>query len=393
MKKMKVILAGIAMMSAVMLFPKQASAAGQVPVTTVQDITDVQTVSSTNIQVPTGEYSNVVKFTLTKPAYVYVSGYSTVMHQNFHNLGSIDEFAVYSDANCSNMVKSDKMDNMWANERKSKYMCLDAGNYWVYFAKARGGSNNADSYGTVRLSVAAQYLNVTGTKNGSWARAKKISTDKNVTGFLSSSTRTSWYKFTVANGTAAKLKLSLENPLGESLFPTDYTGVTLYRSNHKVIERLNIDETYYESAYSKNLELSSGIYYLAVTGDSAYTDSWSPTKLKKTSKNNMGMVNLRITTVKKVSLSKVTNVRGKKAQVSYKAVSGAKGYEVQYSTDKKFKKSVKTKKLNAKTTKVTLTKLTKGKRYYVRVRAYRYDTDGNKVTGVWSTAKNVKITK
>lgn len=54
-------------------------------------------------------------------------------------------------------------------------------------------------------------------------------------------------------------------------------------------------------------------------------------------------------------------MKGKKAQVTYNKVSNAKGYEIQYSTDKKFKKGVKVKKANAKTTKVTLTKLTKGK--------------------------------
>ena len=58
-----------------------------------------------------------------------------------------------------------------------------------------------------------------------------------------------------------------------------------------------------------------------------------------------------------------------------------------------FKKGVKVKKANAKTTKVTLKKLTKGKKYYVRVRAYRVDEDDNRVNGSWSEAKSVKITK
>ena len=60
--------------------------------------------------------------------------------------------------------------------------------------------------------------------------------------------------------------------------------------------------------------------------------------------NNMGVVNLKITTVKKTKISKLSNVKGKKAQVTYNKVSNAKGYEIQYSTDKKFKKGVKVKK-------------------------------------------------
>lgn len=78
MKKLKYLAAGFAMVCAVLLFPQKASAAESVKVTTVEDITDVQTVSSTNFNVGTGYYEKVVQFTLPKPAYVYVSAYSTV---------------------------------------------------------------------------------------------------------------------------------------------------------------------------------------------------------------------------------------------------------------------------------------------------------------------------
>ena len=393
MRKMKTYVLGMVLAFAMILLPQNVSAATQIPGTSVEDITDVMAVGSTNIKVPTGEYSNVVQFSLNKPSYVYVSAYSTVMHEDYDSLGAIEEFAVYSDANCSNLVTGDEVTVVWGNERKSKYLCLDAGNYWICFAKTKNGSYNDDSYGEFRLSVAAQYLNVTGTKNGSWGRAKQITTDKKVTGFLSSNTRKSWFKFKVSGDTTARLNLSLENPLGESVFESSKTGVTLYRSNHNVLERMNIAENYYSSACSKEVTLKSGTYYIEIAGSEAYKDSWDPTKLKKTGVNNMGVVNLKITTVKKTKISKLSKVKGKKAQVTYNKVSNAKGYEIQYSTDKKFKKGVKVKKANAKTTKVTLTKLTKGKKYYVRVRAYRVDEDDNRVNGSWSEAKSVKITK
>lgn len=393
MKKMKTYVLGLVLAFAMILLPQNVSAATQISVTAVEDITDVMAVGSTNYNVPVGDYSNVVQFTLNKPAYVYVSAYSTVMHQGWTALGTIEQFAVYSDANCSNLVTGDSVTGVDGNESESKYLCLDAGNYWIYFGKREGYSYNRDSKGQFRLSVAAQYLNVTGTKNGSWGRAKQISTDKKVTGFLSSNTRKSWFKFKISGDTAARLNLSLENPLGESVFKSDKTGVTLYRSNHNVLERMNISENYYSSACSKEVTLKSGTYYIEIAGSEAYEDSWEPTKLKKTGVNNMGVVNLKITTVKKAKISKLSNVKGKKAQVAYNKVSNAKGYEIQYSTDKKFKKDVKVKKANAKTTKVTLTKLKKGKKYYVRVRAYRVDEDDNRVNGSWSEAKSVKISK
>ncbi len=395
MKKMKTYVLGMVLAFAMILLPQNVSAATQIAVTQVEDITDVMSVGSTNYDVPVGDYSNAVQFTLNKPAYVYVSAYSTIMHENWTSLGAIDQFAVYSDANCSNLVTGDKVVGVDGNESVTKYLCLDAGSYWIYYGKREGDSYNRDSKGQFRLSVAAQYLDVTGTKNGSWARAAQISTDKKVTGFLSSNTRKSWFKFKVSGDTAARLNLSLENPLGESVFKSDKTGVTVYRSNHNVLERMNISENYYTSACSKEVTLKSGTYYIEIAGSEAYKNSLGgmTTKLNKTGVNNMGVVNLKITTVKKVAVSRLSNVKGKKAQVTYKKVSNAKGYEVQYSTDKKFKKDVKVKKVNAKTTKVTLNKLKKGRKYYVRVRAYRVDEDDNRVDGTWSESKSVKISK
>ena len=70
-------------------------------------------------------------------------------------------------------------------------------------------------------------------------------------------------------------------------------------------------------------------------------------------------------------------------------MSGAKGYVVQYATNKKFKK--------AKTLKITTTSklikgLTKNKTYYVRVRAYKKFSKKTVYTK-YSAVKSVKIKK
>lgn len=393
MRKCYYLTAGMVLVLMTFLMVQNVSAAETVPVTEVSDITDVQTVTSHNFDVGSGKYSQLVQFTLEKPAYVYVAAYSTVMFENWTNLGAISDFAVYSDENCSNIVKNDKNMEIWGNGSVQKYLCLDAGNYWIYFAKDDSSEEYLASEGEFRLSVAAQYLDVTATKNGSWARAKAISTDKKVTGFLSSSTRTSWYKFTVAEGTAAKISVSLDNPMGKKYFDLSPTGVTLYKSTHKYITSFNVtDNTYYETGFSPNVILSAGTYYIAVTGDESYS-RYETAKLEKNEFTNMGGVNLNVTTIKKTSISKLSNTKGKKAQVTYKAVSDAAGYEIQYSTDSKFKKGVKTVEVNAKTTKVTIQKLTLKKKYFVRVRAYRFDEYENRLAGAWSVAKNVSITK
>lgn len=95
-------------------------------------------------------------------------------------------------------------------------------------------------------------------------------------------------------------------------------------------------------------------------------------------------------TVKKASISKLKNVSGKKAKVTLKKVSGANGYQIVYSTSKKFKSAKKT---TATKTSVTLKKLKKGKTYYVKVRAYKLDSAGKKVYGKYSASKQVMIKK
>ncbi|MBR5438278.1 MAG: fibronectin type III domain-containing protein, partial [Clostridia bacterium] len=92
----------------------------------------------------------------------------------------------------------------------------------------------------------------------------------------------------------------------------------------------------------------------------------------------------------KANLSKVT-AGSKQLTASWSKVKGASGYEVQYSTSKKFtKKTTKAVIRSSKSKKTTIKSLKKGKTYYVRVRAYK--TVGKvKVYGAWSTVKSVKV--
>ncbi len=81
-------------------------------------------------------------------------------------------------------------------------------------------------------------------------------------------------------------------------------------------------------------------------------------------------------------------VTGKKAKVTLQKVSGAAGYQIVYSTDKKFKKNVK--KVTISGTSKTISKLSKGRTYYIKVRAYKKDSTGAKVYGSFSSIKKVK---
>ena len=89
---------------------------------------------------------------------------------------------------------------------------------------------------------------------------------------------------------------------------------------------------------------------------------------------------------KKATVKKVTGKR-KAAVVKVKKVKGADGYQVQYSKKANFKSA---KKANTKKLNVTLKRLSKGSKYYVRVRAYK-TINGQKVYTKYSAKKTVTV--
>ena len=108
-----------------------------------------------------------------------------------------------------------------------------------------------------------------------------------------------------------------------------------------------------------------------------------PTTKPSTTKNTE-TVKPKKTSIKKLSKGK------KKFTVTWAKVSGVKGYQIQYSTDKKFKKNNKSVTVTKqKTTKATVKKLKSKKKYYVRVRTYK-TVNGKKIYSSWSKVKSVK---
>lgn len=92
----------------------------------------------------------------------------------------------------------------------------------------------------------------------------------------------------------------------------------------------------------------------------------------------------------KGKIPKLKALKKGQIQVTYKKVSNVKGYEVSYSTDKKFKKP-KTKKVIVSSLRKTIKNLKRGKVYYVRIRAYQVDSAKNKIYGDYSKAKKIKV--
>jgi hypothetical protein len=85
-------------------------------------------------------------------------------------------------------------------------------------------------------------------------------------------------------------------------------------------------------------------------------------------------------------------VKGKKNgfKITWKKVSGVKGYQIKYSTNKYFFESLTRSKnvKKAKTTSATVKDLRKEKTYFVKVRTYKI-VKGKKVYSNWSKVKTV----
>ncbi|MCI9546772.1 MAG: hypothetical protein HFH60_08825 [Lachnospiraceae bacterium] len=105
--------------------------------------------------------------------------------------------------------------------------------------------------------------------------------------------------------------------------------------------------------------------------------------------NKTGKTILRLTAP---TFSSAVNKATRKAKVSWKRNAKAAGYQIQYGASSKFTGAKKIKVTPGKATSKTLTKLAKGKTYYIRIRCYK-KSGGVTSYSAWSSSKKVKIKK
>ncbi len=181
-----------------------------------------------------------------------------------------------------------------------------------------------------------------------------------------------YYKFVLNSKSTVRFTTSTESEKGRETLVLE-----LYDKNGKRLVYKSSEKTASEMCYCKiEKTLKSGTYYLAV-----YTlRDKLPYKVKTSYVINKPTV-------------KVTSPAKGKMTVKWNACNG-NGYEVLYCRSKNFKSSKVFKKTITKSSTCSFTKtgLTRGKYYYVKVRAYK-TVDGNKVYGNYSAVKSIKIKK
>lgn len=157
---------------------------------------------------------------------------------------------------------------------------------------------------------------------------------------------------------------------------------------------INCEEGSAAAAYAK----ANGFNFTTGGGDTIPTPA--PTAVPTAVPTVKPTVTPTVTPTPKPSIAKpaavsgltLKNKKGKKMVVSWKKVRDAAGYQIQYSTSKKMKAAKKVTVKKASKTKMTITKLKKKKRYYVRIRSYK-KVGAKKMYSSWSKIKKVKITK
>jgi len=105
----------------------------------------------------------------------------------------------------------------------------------------------------------------------------------------------------------------------------------------------------------------------------------------------MSLVDFSAFAASKLPATSITSLSAKDNgfKIKWKKKSGITGYQIQYSTNSKFKKGNKSIKIkNAKTVSKKITKLKAAKKYYVRVRTYK-----GKKYSKWSKVKSIKTPK
>jgi len=180
-------------------------------------------------------------------------------------------------------------------------------------------------------------------------------------------------KFRVSSRGSNSLKLAWNKPAGA-------TGYQLQRKSGNSYKTL---ATVKGTSYThKSLTAGAGYTYRVrayrTVGGKNYYSGWA-----------------YMTAYTKPATPNLTGLRatksGHKIKATWKKVGGsASGYQIYWAKDKNFKKVVsKTNVSGQKKTSYTGKNFTKGKRYYVKVRAYK-TVNGNKIYGAWSNVRNVK---
>ena len=281
----------------------------------------------------------------------------------------------------------------------------------TYYFKVSGDSNENYTIRTSFTPANESFPESLDVNNNIIGNANPISLNATYNGMLGENDDIDFYSFTVPSGAQiiniksnASIDFSVYSTTGEkiagtwSAYKNNSTGIAETSESVSLnagtyclkISKYGRSDTYdcfysfsinsphqhsYNYAYTVKSTYTSQGYdvYTCSCGDS-YTTNYKAVK-------KLGKVNLK----------SVSSTRKKHAiKASWNKKSGANGYQIYYSRNKNFK-NLSAKKIvkGGKKTSYVGKNFTKGRKYYVKVRAYK-NVNGRKVYGKWSNVKTVK---
>lgn len=181
-----------------------------------------------------------------------------------------------------------------------------------------------------------------------------------------------------------KAKLSKYN--GISLSWSNVSGAKAYRIYYKKssAKSWSLLSTTNKTSVNK-AGLSSGVKYDFKVHPCDVLDRTVQTRYC----NSSNYKTASVYTLKKLSTPKVSKKTAASVAVSWTGIKGVAGYQISKSKSKSGTSIVSTYKTTSGKSKVI--KVSKGKTYYYKVRAYALDSKGNKVYAPWSAVKSYKL--
>lgn len=339
-------------------------------------VTDFTSVATTFDWDKTDDRANSiykVKFTLENPAYVNLTIFSTVCHENYTNLGRLNTINLTSqNGTVIRLIAS----TLSANNKLNQQLALEKGTYYVVF----NGLDDKDSYGKtsegyISTTIEAEYMSRTGNVLGTSIKsAISITNNQKATGIISNMYKEQYYKFTLSEKSNVNFNLSIaqtpscfSSGVSYSIISDNGVSYTEKLPKQKNLDHPNLYEAYQlgggyaTSCNTGSLTLPTGTYYLKVsTVKDAYVSTVEVTpSISK-------VVTSTVKTTPKLGTPKLSKYKKNTKVITGTAVKGAtvkvkvgkKSYTVKANSKGKF--TVKLKAKLKKNVKITIYATKKG---------------------------------
>jgi hypothetical protein len=165
-------------------------------------------------------------------------------------------------------------------------------------------------------------------------------------------------------------------------------GYPIYSSLYSNISTTNIND--YKNVNGQGYTIASYPAVGIFNPNESSTSAKPEVTTTSASKSNVVKASVKVGTTKVKSATKKQTAS--KVKISLKKTKSVTGYQIQISTDKKFKKILVSKKVKKVQFTLASKKIKNKKTLYIKARAYK--KSGKKTyTGKWTNAKKIKVTK